>query len=126
MSFLPLTAEQVGTLHDMVLNPGERPGRARDKSLEEALSRVDNRLAYGMIGDVFDLAAADATAVATGHCSMTGTIGTAYRVMIVCLKINGVGISDETGEVGSRIVALAQGLNGAEEMAEWLRRRARD
>ena len=57
MSFLLLTEEDVDALHDLVLNPGELPGRARDKSLDSALARVENRLAYGMIGDVFDLAA---------------------------------------------------------------------
>ena len=52
MSFLLLSAQLVEAIHDEVLNPGELAGRARDKSLESALARVDNRLAYGMIGEV--------------------------------------------------------------------------
>ena len=54
MSFLLLTPAQVETLHDLIFNPGELPGRAQDKSLDGALARVDNRLVYGMIEDVFE------------------------------------------------------------------------
>ena len=54
--------KEVEAIHDEVLNPGEITGRARDKSLEGALAQVENRLTYGMIGDVFDLAAAYAAA----------------------------------------------------------------
>lgn len=121
MSFLLLSVEQVDALHDMVLNPGELPGRAQDKSLEGALSRVDNRLIYGMIGDVFDLAAAYAAAIAQGHCFNDGNKRTAYRVMIVCLKLNGVTIRHDTEDIGQMIISLAQGLVNEEDMAGWLR-----
>ncbi len=121
MNFLLLGAAEVEAIHDLVLNPGELTGRARDKSLEGALSRVDNRLIYGMIGDVFDLAAAYGTAIATGHCFNDGNKRTTYRVMIVCLRLNGVGIAHETEEVGDMIIRLAQGLIDEEDMAGWLR-----
>jgi death-on-curing protein len=45
MSLFTLDAELVDALHDEVPNPGERPGRTRDKSLGCALARVENRLA---------------------------------------------------------------------------------
>jgi len=64
MTFVLLTVEAVDALHAAVLNPGEIPGRARDKSLDGALARVDNRIAYGMVADAFDLAAAYAVAIA--------------------------------------------------------------
>lgn len=51
MNFILLTPDLVEVIHDAVLNPGELPGRARDTSLERALGRVDNRLAYGLIAD---------------------------------------------------------------------------
>ncbi len=35
----------VADIHDAALNPGDLPGRARDKSLEGALAWVENRLA---------------------------------------------------------------------------------
>lgn len=58
MSFRLLSAVIVDTIHDAVLNRGELHGMAGDKSLDGALARVDNRLAYGMITDEFDLASA--------------------------------------------------------------------
>lgn len=124
MSFLLLSAEQVETLHDMVLNPGELHGRALDKSLEGALSRVDNRLVYGMVADIFDLAAAYATAIATGHCFNDANKRTAYRAMLVCLKLNGVTIAHETEEIGALIIRLAQGQIDEDDLAAWLRRAA--
>ncbi|MGK8234241.1 type II toxin-antitoxin system death-on-curing family toxin [Roseovarius sp. MS2] len=124
MSFLLLSVEQVETLHDLVLNPGELPGRALDKSLSGALARVDNRLAYGMIEDVFDLAAAYAEAIAQGHCFNDANKRTAYRVMIVCLRLNGMTMTHDTEDVGQRIIRLAQRLDDAGEMADWLRAQA--
>lgn len=124
MSFLLLSAEQIETLHDLVLNPGELPGRALDKSLEGALARVDNRLVYGMIEDVFDLAAAYAEAIAQGHCFNDANKRTAYRAMIVCLRLNGVTLTHDTEDVGQRIIRLAQRLDDAGDMAEWLRAQA--
>lgn len=125
MTFALLDAEIVEALHDAALNQGELPGRARDKSLEGALGRVDNRLIYGMIGDVFDLAAAYATAIATGHCINDDNKRTAFDAMNFCLELNGVVLACNTPtEAGDRIIALAQGLIGEEAMAEWLRLRA--
>ncbi len=124
MNYLLLTAAQVEALHDLVLNPGELPGRARDKSLEGALSRVDNRLAYGLIGDVFDLAAAYAAAVSQGHCFNDGNKRTAYRTMLVCLTLNNIAIVHETQEIGDLIIALAQRRIDDATLADWLRARA--
>ena len=111
-------------IHDEVLNPGELAGRAQDKSLEAALARVDNRLAYGMIADAFDLAAAYAMAVARGHCFNDGNKRTAFRSMQVCLYLNGVVLTWDAEDVGPMIVRCAQGLVEDGDLAEWLRDRA--
>jgi death-on-curing protein len=111
MNCLLLTVEQVETLHDLVLNPGE-------------LARVDNRILYGMIEDVFDLAAAYAEAIAQGHCFDDADKRTAYRAMIVCLKLNGVLLTHDTEDTGQQIIRLAQGQTDAGAMADWLRARA--
>ncbi|PJE34312.1 type II toxin-antitoxin system death-on-curing family toxin [Pseudooceanicola lipolyticus] len=125
MTFTLLGADIVEALHDSVLNPGELPGRARDKSLEGALARVDNRLIYGLIGDIFDLAAAYATAIATGHCFNDGNKRTAFDAMNFCLELNGVELNWQVEDAGDRIIALAHGLIGEEAIAEWLRNKAR-
>lgn len=124
MNYILLNAELVEALHDNALNPGELSGRALDKSLEGALSRVDNRLVYGMINDVFDLAAAYATAVATGHCFNDANKRTAFEAMNFCLHVNGVEITWDTVEAGDKIILLAQRIIDEDHLAEWLRSKA--
>ena len=121
MSFVLIPTELVEALHDHVLNPRELQGRAREKSLDGALGRVDNRLVYGMIGDVFDLAAAYAAAIATGHCFNDANKRTAYRCMIVALALNGIRIEHVTNDVGDRIILLAQGKIDESDLAGWIR-----
>jgi death-on-curing protein len=125
MEFLILTPDMVEAIHDAVLNPGELPGRALDKSLEGALARVDNRLAYGLIEDIFDLAAAYCVAVAQGHCFNDGNKRTAFRVMQVVLDLNGRSeppLPPET--LGDVIIRVAQRQIEEAALAEWLRDRA--
>lgn len=124
MSFVTLDAGLVEAIHDEVLNPGELPGRARDKSLDGALARVENRLAYGMIEDVFDLAAMYAVAIATGHCFNDANKRTAFRAMNAALAFNGVEIAWDTAEVGLLIVEVAQGRVDEAALAGWLRGKA--
>lgn len=123
MSFTLLDAALVVAIHDEVLNPGELPGLARDKSLDGALARVENRLAYGMIADAFDLAAAYAVAIATGHCFNDGNKRTAFRTMNAALAFNGIRIAWETEAVGRVIIEAAQGRLEAPDLADWLRAR---
>lgn len=119
------SAELVETIHDAVLNPGELSGKAQDKSLGGALARVENRLAYGMIGDIFDLAAAYPMAIAQGPCFNDANKRTAYRTMQVVLDMNGACEPDVAEDViGQKIIALAQGLIDDGDLAEWLRDRA--
>ena len=124
MTFVLLSIEQVDAIHDQVLNPGELQGRALDKSLEGALARVDNRIHYGMVDDAYDLAAAFAVAIATGHCFNDGNKRTAHQCMDTCLDVNGIEISWNTEEIGDLIIQVAQGLVGEAELAAWLRAKA--
>ncbi|MEO8529989.1 MAG: type II toxin-antitoxin system death-on-curing family toxin, partial [Deltaproteobacteria bacterium] len=87
MNWTLLTADMVEAIHDEVLNPGELPGLAGDKSLDGALARVENRIVYGLMGDAWDVAAAYAVAVAQGHCFNDGNKRTAFRVMQVFLDL---------------------------------------
>lgn len=122
MLFRLLSPDLVEFIHDQVLNPGELSGRARDKSLEGALSHVDNRLAYGMIEDAFVLAAFYAEAIAQAHGFNDGNKRTAFRSMDVILALNGIESVWEVEEVGDRIILLAQGKLEADDLADWLRR----
>ncbi|WP_333817628.1 type II toxin-antitoxin system death-on-curing family toxin [Tabrizicola sp.] len=125
MSFRLLSPELVEAIHDAILNPGELPGRARDRSLAATLARVENRLAYGMVPDVFDLAAAYAMAIARGHCFNDGNRRTAYRTMHVCLELHGITVPWDTEEIGQIIIRCAQGLMADGDFADWLRDKAR-
>lgn len=122
--FRLLSPDLVELIHDKVLNPGELSGCARDKSLEGALSRVDNRLAFGMIEDAFALAAFYAEAIAQGHCFNDGNKRTAHQSMDVCLDLNGIAITWNVEDVADRIILLAQGKLATDDLAEWLREMA--
>ncbi|WP_415393575.1 type II toxin-antitoxin system death-on-curing family toxin [Paracoccus sp. SJTW-4] len=124
MSFVFLTVETVEAIHDAVLNPGELQGRAMGKSLESALARVDNRILYGLVGDVFDLAALYAMAIARGHCFNDANKRTAHQAMDVCLALNGIEMVWNHEDIGQQIIALAQGLIDDGHLADWLRDRA--
>lgn len=124
MNFVFLTVETVEAIHDAVLNPGELQGRAMGKSLESALARVDNRILYGLVGDVFDLAALYAMAIARGHCFNDANKRTAHQAMDVCLALNGVEMVWNHEDIGQQIIALAQGLIDDGHLADWLRDRA--
>lgn len=119
-----LSPELVEAIHDAVLNPGELPGRAQDKSLDAALARVDNRLAYGLVADAFDLAAAYAMVLARGHCFNDGNKRTAFRSMHICLALNGIDIPWNAQEIGQIIIRCAQGLMEDGDLADWLRAKA--
>ena len=121
MTYELLTVDLVDAIHDAVLNPGELTGRAQHKSLEGALARVENRLAYGMINDVFDLAAAYAIAIAQGHCFNDANKRTAHLAMDICLDLNGVQAAWQYQEIGPVIIRAAQGLLDEGELAHWLR-----
>ena len=124
MTYILLSPDLVVAIHDAALNPGELEGMALDKSLEGALARVDNRLVYGLISDVFDLAAAYCVAVATGHVFNDANKRTSYKTMIVCLHLNGVRIAHETVEAGDLIREVAQRRIDEETLADWLRAKA--
>lgn len=121
MSFILLNVDLVVAIHDAVLNPGELQGLALNKSLEGALARVDNRLAFGMIGDAFDLAANYAMAIAQGHCFNDANKRTAHQCMDACLDLNGIQITWSADHVGPQIIALAQGQIDDGTLADWLR-----
>ncbi len=83
---LTLTVEIVVAIHDEVLDAGDVAGRTGVTWLEGAPARVDNRLAYGMAGDMVDLAAAYAVVIAQGRCFNDGNRRTAFRAMNAALR----------------------------------------
>lgn len=118
-----LTATEVIAIHDAVLNPGELEGLAGSKSLEGALSRIDFRITYGVIHDVFDLASTYAVAIAQGHVFNDANKRTAYMCMHTCLKAHGEHINFPDDEIGDKVIKVAQGHMDESEFATWLRKK---
>ena len=116
-----LTADQVVAIHEHVIAPNELQGMAKDKSIYAVLGRVENRLAYGLIGDVFDLAACYACYIAVGHCFHDANKRTAHTAMQLILALNGVQLLYDVESMGEKIIAVAQGQLGEDALAAALR-----
>jgi death-on-curing protein len=122
MSFLLLSVDHIIAIHAEVLELNELQGMAGDQSLEGALSRVDNRLNYGLIEDIYSLAACYATAVSQAHCFNDGNRRTAFQVMDLILDLNGINAIWDVEAVGQKIVLLSQSKLDEADLAQWLRR----
>ena len=113
--------EEVVLVHDAVLNDGELSGLAGNKSLAGALSRVEFRVQYGLISNVYELAAMYAVAIAQAHVFNDANKRTAHAVMKLSLKMHGVTLVQDAQEIGGLIIAVAQGKVDEEALARWLR-----
>ena len=122
MSFLLLSVDHIIAIHDEVLEPNELQGIAGDKSLEGALSRVENRLNYGLVEDIYSLAASYEVAVSQAHCFNDGNKRTAFQVMDLILDLNGINVTWDVEVVGQKIVLLSQSKLDEADLAQWLRR----
>ena len=123
--FVFLTVDDVVAIHDYVLDDHELQGLACDKFLDGVLGRVENRLKYyGLITDVFELAASYAAAISQAHCFNDGNKRTAFQVMDVVLDLNGVQMTWDTEVIGQKMVLLAQSKLDDAGFADWLRQQA--
>ena len=120
-----LSSGKVIVIHEQVIGPDELQGTAVNKSIESVLARVDNRIAYGLIEDVFELAACYACYIAVGHAFNDGNKRTAFTAMDTCLRVNGIELDFDTVETSDLIIKAAQGIVDEKELAEWLRTLAR-
>ena len=116
-----LSAEDVLIIHEKVININELQGLAGNKSLEALVDRIKNRIRYGMIGDVYDLAATYAVVVAVGHAFNDANKRTAFVSMDTCLEQNGIDLEYDVESVGNMIIRVAQGLVDVTELAHYLR-----
>jgi death-on-curing protein len=103
-----------------VFEPNELQGMAGDKSLEGALSRVENRLNCGLIEDIYSLAATYAVAVSQAHCFNDENKWTAFQVMDLILDLNGINVAWDVEEEGQKIVLLSQSKLDEADLAQWL------
>jgi death on curing protein len=121
MTFVLLSVEHVIAIHDHVLDDHELQGMAGGKFLDGALARVENRLNFGLIEDVFALGASYAAAISQAHCFNDGNKRTAFQVMDLVLDLNGVQITWNTEVIGQQVILLAQSRLDEIDFADWLR-----
>jgi death-on-curing protein len=122
MSFLLLSVDQIIAIHDEVLELNELQGMAGDKSLEGELSKVDNRLKYGLMDDIYSLAASYTAVISQAHCFNDGNKRTAFQTMDLILDLNGINVTWDVETVGQKIVLLSQSKLDEADLAQWLRR----
>ena len=124
MTFVLLSVEHVIAIHDYVLDDHELQGMAGGKFLDGALARVENRLNFGLIEDVFALGASYAAAISQAHCFNDGNKRTAFQVMDLVLDLNGVQITWNMEVIGQKVILLAQSRLDETDFADWLRAQA--
>ena len=79
-----------------------------------------NRLAYGLIDDIYSLAASYATAISQANCFNDGNKRTAFQVLDIVLDLNGIHVIWDVEAVGQKIVLLSQSKLDEADFAQWL------
>jgi death-on-curing protein len=125
MSFLLLSVDHIIAIHDEVLELNELQGMAGDMSLEGTLLKVDNRLKYGLMDDIYSLAASYAAGISQAHCFNDGNKRAAFQTMDLILDLNGINVTWDVEEVGQKIMLLSQSKLDEADLAQWLTRTPR-
>jgi death-on-curing protein len=97
---------------------------AGDKSLDAVLARIENRMSFGMINDVYELAACYARFLTAGHVFNDANKRTAFACMDICLSLNDIKLVYDHEEVGDLIIKAALGVVDEIELSAWLRSKA--
>ncbi|MRR13541.1 type II toxin-antitoxin system death-on-curing family toxin, partial [bacterium] len=100
---------------------GGMPGLRDENSLESALARPRQLLAYKPAADLPALAASYGYGLARNHPYNDGNKRVAFVVMAVFLGLNGLEFTASEAEVVTTIVALASGELDEETVADWIR-----
>ena len=108
-----LTPDEVRTLHDEVLMPGNLVGEDGARPVESVLARVEQRVHYGELPlDVLRIAAAYVVTIARAHAFVDGNKRTAITAADVFLMLNGhelVGLDAEADEFARFMEGIAAG-----------------
>ena len=115
-----IDAAKVVEIHDLILS--EEPGLHGDHGagpLVGALARIDSRIHYEGLDDVFEIAAMYAVALARGHVFNDANKRTALVTALTYLSLQGVDIprDDLLEEI---MVDVADGSLGQADLAELL------
>ena len=120
-----LSAAHVIYIHQTVIKPNELQGQAPDKSVEAVVERVLNRVRYGQIQDVFELAACYAAFIAVAHAFNDANKRTAFATMDTILALNGIELDyGNPAHAGDMIIKIVLGEINEQDLAVWLREKS--
>lgn len=111
-------------LHDQALREyGGIHGVKDEGLLDSALGRPLNKLAYADPpgSDLFDLAAAYASGLASNHAFNDGNKRTAWGCCVLFLKANGCSLRVATPDAVEQVIALVERRVDEAAFAAWLR-----
>jgi death on curing protein len=116
-----LTPDHIILIHDDIIGTHELQGMAADKSLDAAIDRIIKRIEYGLITDVYLLAACYATFIAQAHTFNDANKRTAFAAMDTVLALNGIDLIYDTEDAGNVIIKVVVGKTDENDLANWLR-----
>ena len=120
-----LSAAHVIYIHQTVIKSNELQGQAPDKSVEAVVERVLNRVRYGQIQDVFELAACYAAFIAVAHAFNDANKRTAFATMDTILALNGIELAyGNPAHAGDMIIKIVLGEINEQDLAMWLREKS--
>lgn len=116
-----LTQDIVRAAHERQLKRFGGPPGLRDLGmLESALSRPQNKFAYGET-DMAVLAAAYGYGLARNHAFIDGNKRIAFMAIMLFLRINGVAFAPDPAHATAMILEVAAGNISEEGLTRWLR-----
>lgn len=117
-----VSAQEVIALHDRILQrfPGV-PGLSDPGRALALIYRVQNRVHYEGVTDLFELAATYWVAIARGHIFHDGNKRTAFFVTMTFLWRNGIRIHDTDNTLEDLTVEAATGEKTVDQLAQRLR-----
>jgi death-on-curing protein len=120
-----LSAAHVIYIHQTVIKPNELQGQAPDKSVEAVVERILNRVRYGQIQDVFELAACYAAFIAVAYAFNDANKRTAFATMDTILALNGIELDyGNPAHAGDMIIKIVLGEINEQDLAVWLREKS--
>lgn len=115
-----ITAEKVIEIHDLILSEeAGLAGHHGEGAIEGALERVQNRIHYEDLDDIYEIAAMYAVAIARGHVFNDANKRTALVTALTYLAMQGVDMP-RTSELEDTMVDVASGLIDQETLGNIL------
>lgn len=112
-----IDAETVIRIHDFILSTEQGlPGGHGRGPVEGALARIDNRILYAGLDDIFDIAAMYAVSIARGHVFNDANKRTALVTALTYLALQGVELAREP-YLEDIMVLVAEGQLNEEELS---------